>query len=72
MVNGACIYVQSTICTRAAHDSCTDPRAALTAALEAVDNALTVFDPVHMHFYHTKATRLRDRIRAALDALPRG
>jgi tetratricopeptide (TPR) repeat protein len=56
---------------RAAHDTCPDPRPHLTAALEAVDNALTVFDPVHLSYNHAKATRVRDRIQAAHDALPR-
>jgi hypothetical protein len=56
--------------SRAEHDSCHDPRPPLTAALEAVNNALTVYDPEHMSYYHAKATRLRDRIQAKLDALP--
>jgi tetratricopeptide (TPR) repeat protein len=55
---------------RANHDSCPDPRPPLTAALEAVDNALNVFDPVHMSYNHAKATRLRADIQAKLNALP--
>ena len=43
--------------------------AILLAALEAVDGALEVFDPEHMSYNHTKATELRDQIRAALDDL---
>ncbi|MEW9919089.1 hypothetical protein AB2B41_05720 [Marimonas sp. MJW-29] len=50
-------------------DSCTDPAAALDAAVIAVDAALTVYDPDHMSYDHAKATRLRDEILAARDAL---
>ncbi len=53
---------------QATHDSCTDPARALTEALAAVDAALTVFDPDHMSYNHGTATRLRDDIRAAIDA----
>ena len=55
---------------RAEHDSCLDPRPPVTAALEAVENALTIFDPEHMSRYYDIATELRDRIQAKLDALP--
>ena len=55
---------------RAEHDSCLDPRPPVTAALEAVENALTIFDPEHMSRYYNIATELRDRIQAKLDALP--
>ncbi|GIT90563.1 hypothetical protein JANAI62_10180 [Jannaschia pagri] len=41
----------------------------LRAALDAVDGALEVYDPVHMSYDHGTATRLRDDIQAALDAL---
>lgn len=54
---------------RAGHDTCTNPRPHLTAALEAVENALTIFDPVHMSYNHTKATELRDDIQVKLDLL---
>ncbi|MEL6914801.1 MAG: hypothetical protein AAFP13_09890 [Pseudomonadota bacterium] len=54
----------------AEHDSAPDPRPLLTEALAHVDAALTVFDPEHMSYNHAKATRLRDSIRAKLDALP--
>lgn len=54
----------------AIHDTCLDPRPPLIAALEAVDLALTVFDPVHMSFNHAKAIRVRNIIQAKLDALP--
>ncbi|GLT10621.1 tetratricopeptide repeat protein [Sulfitobacter porphyrae] len=50
--------------------SCTDPRAALEAALMAVDDALTVFDPDHISYYHAKASRPRDNILADIAALP--
>ena len=53
----------------AAHDSADDPRSLLDAALAHVDAALKVFDPEHLSFDHTNATRLRDSIRAKLDAL---
>ena len=55
---------------RAEHDSCADPRPPLTAALKAVENALTIYDPDHMSYYHAKATGVRDRIQAKLDAPP--
>ncbi|MEM6939878.1 MAG: hypothetical protein AAF943_18080 [Pseudomonadota bacterium] len=51
------------------HDTCTNPKPPLTAALEAVENALTVFDPEHLSYNYAKASRLRDEIRARLDAL---
>ncbi|MEM7520054.1 MAG: helix-turn-helix transcriptional regulator [Pseudomonadota bacterium] len=53
----------------AAHDTCADSRAAHARALEAVDAALTVYDPVYMSYNHGTATRLRDDILAQLDAL---
>jgi len=52
------------------HDSCPDPHAALEAALVAVDDALTVYDPDHMSYDHGTATRLRDAILADIAALP--
>jgi len=55
---------------RARHDSTSDPRPHLEAALVHVGNALRIFDPEHMGYYHDKANALRDRIQAALDALP--
>ncbi|RVT85634.1 tetratricopeptide repeat protein [Rhodobacteraceae bacterium CCMM004] len=54
---------------RAQHDTCDDPRGRLESALAHVQAALEVYDPVHMPYDHGTATRLRDRIRAALDAL---
>ncbi|WP_298857481.1 hypothetical protein [uncultured Sulfitobacter sp.] len=56
--------------TRADHDSCNNPLPHLTAALEAVDNALIIYDPEHMSYNHAKATDLRDDIQAKVDALP--
>ncbi|MEM1284560.1 MAG: helix-turn-helix transcriptional regulator [Pseudomonadota bacterium] len=53
----------------AEHETCTDPRPHLEAALVDVDNALRVFDPEHMPFNFDKATRVRDRIAAKLAAL---
>jgi transcriptional regulator with XRE-family HTH domain len=50
------------------HDSCADPHAALQAALAAVENALTVYDPAKMPYDYGTATKLRDRIQSALDA----
>ena len=71
-VHWATTYFNIAICekARAEHDSCPDPRPPLTAALEAVENALTIFDPEHMSYNHTTATELRDDIQAKLDALP--
>jgi hypothetical protein len=54
------------------HDSCTDPQAALLAARDAVNKALTIFDPDHMSYDHGTATRLRERIQSRLDALGPG
>lgn len=51
------------------HPACTDPRTHLEQALTHVDAALTVYDPEHMPYYHTEATRLRDDILSALAAL---
>ncbi|MEL6702314.1 MAG: hypothetical protein AAFO58_11650, partial [Pseudomonadota bacterium] len=53
----------------AQHDSCTDTRAAFARALEAVENALKIFDPIHTSYDHDAATRLRDDILAQRDAL---
>ncbi|MEL6645799.1 MAG: hypothetical protein AAFQ79_17845 [Pseudomonadota bacterium] len=47
----------------------TDPRLPLETALAHAEAALKVFDPEHMSYNHTKATTLRDRIQARLDAL---
>ena len=54
---------------RADHDSCTDPRPHLEAALAHVEAALTVYDPDHMTAWHEAAARLRNDIRARLAAL---
>ena len=54
----------------ARHPACADPAPHLRAALDHVEAALTVFDPDHMSYNHAKATRLRERILAALEALP--
>ncbi|WP_223476263.1 tetratricopeptide repeat protein [Oricola indica] len=51
------------------HDTCTDPRPHLQAALDHLDAALRVFDPEHMPYNFEKATRVRARIQAKLDAL---
>lgn len=51
---------------RADHDAKADPIPHLRAALEHVTAALTVFDPEHMPYNQTKATKLRDRINARL------
>ena len=51
------------------HDTTPDPRPHLEAALRHVEDALTVYDPEHMSYDHAKATRVRDRMRAALEAL---
>ncbi len=56
----------------AGHDSCTDPQAALLAARDAVNKALTIYDPDHMSYRFTTATRLRERIQSRLDALGPG
>ncbi|MEM7723668.1 MAG: helix-turn-helix transcriptional regulator [Pseudomonadota bacterium] len=53
----------------AKHGTTDDPRPPLTEALTAVDLALEVFNPEHMSYDHENATKLRDYIRAALDAL---
>ncbi|QMU58097.1 MAG: hypothetical protein GKR98_07745 [Boseongicola sp.] len=50
-------------------DATEDPTPHLNAALDHVVAALTVYDPEHMSFNHAKATRLRDLIQSALDAL---
>jgi transcriptional regulator with XRE-family HTH domain len=50
--------------TIAAHATYSDPSSALDEALTAVDKSLTVFDPVHMPYYHGTATRLRAQIDA--------
>ena len=54
----------------ATHATCTNPRPPLTAALAAAEAALTVYDPVHLSYYHAKATALRDGIQAQLNTLP--
>ncbi|MEM6636207.1 MAG: hypothetical protein AAF667_09970 [Pseudomonadota bacterium] len=51
------------------HDTTTNPRQYLQAALTHVTAALTVFDYEYTSFNHDRATRLRDRIQARLDAL---
>ena len=51
------------------HDCCNDLRSALTSSLGAVEKALFIFNPVHLSYNHTKATRLREQILAQLNAL---
>ena len=53
----------------AAHDDTNDHQSSLDAALIHVDAALTVFDPEHLSYNYVKAKRLRNFIRAKLDAL---
>ncbi len=48
------------------HDTCTDSRPHLRAALDHVEAALGVYDPVHMPYDHGTATALRNRILTAL------
>ncbi|MEX3015528.1 hypothetical protein [Gymnodinialimonas hymeniacidonis] len=55
--------------SRAIDDTTTAPQPHLDAALAHVDNALRIFDPLHMSHYHTKATTLRTKILDAFDAL---
>ncbi len=55
--------------SRAVHDTTADPRTHLTAALTHIDNALRIYDPVHMSYDHTKATRLRTHLLARLASL---
>lgn len=50
------------------HAATDDPLPHLRAALAHVEAALTIYDPVHTSYYHQKATRLRDRLIARLDA----
>ena len=56
--------------SRAEHDTTTDPHPHLQAALAHVDNALRIYDPVHLSFYHGTATALRDDLLEALASLP--
>ena len=51
---------------RADRNATADPLPHLRAALEHVEAALTVYDPEHMSYDHTKATTLRDQIKARL------
>lgn len=53
----------------AEHESADDPRQLLTEALSHVEAGLTVYDAEHMSYSHAQNTRLRDRLRAKLDAL---
>ena len=53
----------------AEHESCTDRRPHLEAALAYAENALRIYDPEHMPYDFEKATQLRDRIAAKLAAL---
>lgn len=46
-----------------------NPRADLQTALSAIDTALTIYSPDHTPYDHARATRNRDLIQAALDAL---
>ena len=48
------------------HDTTTDPRPHLEAALAHVEAALTVYDPEHMSHHFEKATLLRDHLKARL------
>lgn len=54
----------------AEHPATDAPKPHLVSALTHVDDALTIFDPDHMSHNHAKASRLREAILAALDALP--
>ncbi len=54
---------------RAGHDTTPDPRPHLDAALTHVDNALRIYDPIHMSYRHTQASALRDDILARLASL---
>lgn len=54
---------------RAGHDTTSDPRPHLDAALTHVDNALRIFDPAHLSYNHAKASRLRADILNALSSL---
>ncbi len=49
---------------------CLDPCAHLKSALILVENALTVFDPVHMSYHYEMTRTLKTQIEAALEALP--
>ncbi|MGB7316411.1 MAG: hypothetical protein WBC85_00425, partial [Planktotalea sp.] len=53
----------------AKHDTTSNPRPHLNAALTHVDNALKIFDPTHMPYNHGTATTLRSKILAELAAL---
>jgi hypothetical protein len=53
----------------AAHDTCINPAPHLRAALDHVTAALTVYDPDHMPYDHSTATRLRDDLLAQFAAL---
>lgn len=54
---------------RANHDTTTDPRPYLDAALTHVDNALRIYDPDHMSYDYGTATALRTHLLARLDSL---
>ncbi|MEO0389936.1 MAG: helix-turn-helix domain-containing protein [Pseudomonadota bacterium] len=64
------VNIAVALAVRAARPDAEDARGGLIDALAAVDGALEVFDPEHMSFHHTNATRLRDFIQSALAALP--
>ncbi len=49
------------------HDSTVDPIPHLQAALQNVEDALTVYNPEHTSYFFEKATKLRDRLRDRLD-----
>ncbi len=51
------------------HDTTTDPRPHLEAALAHVETALTVFDPTHMSYRFEQATRLREDLQQKLNTL---
>ncbi|MEM7471397.1 MAG: hypothetical protein AAF340_08595 [Pseudomonadota bacterium] len=57
---------------RANHAATSDPVPHLQSALEHVDAALEVFDPEHMSYNHAKASGLRAKILAELEALKGG
>jgi len=52
------------------HESTEDPRSHLERAVEYNAAALSVFDATTSTYYHEAMTKDRDRIQAALDALP--
>jgi len=53
---------------RASHDTCPSPKPHQLAALQYLDSAFSVFDATYLAYRHQKATALRERILAALNA----